>query len=130
LFRGEEIVESVLNALMMWIELEKGADFYESADLTRDFNEFIELIGKKNDAKATELKSALSAAIDMLNNPPEPDLRNAAPSMLTKKKIPPGSMPAVIDVEPLELARQVRVLLFHGILLFGMAMLTPGTFIT
>jgi len=72
-----QVVESVLNTLQMWIELERGADFYEDPELTRDFNNFMDIVSKKDPTKAQELKDTLSSAIKLLNNPPEPDLRNA-----------------------------------------------------
>lgn len=107
---GADIVESVLHILHLWVDLEKGADFAANAELSKQFEDFVDLIGKKNSKAAKELKESLAAALEALQNPPEPDVHNAPVAQLTKKKFPPGVVPPVTEMEPLELAKQMTLM--------------------
>jgi CRP-like cAMP-binding protein len=107
---GAEIIESVLHIMHLWVDLEKGADFENNADLMKLFDDFVELVGKKNAKASKELKESLAAALESLRNPPEPDAHNAPAPQLTKKKYPPGVVPPVTEMEPLELAKQMTLM--------------------
>ena len=127
---GADIIESVIHILQLWVDLEKGADFFEGsnlrstkkkkkkkkkktrdlkkkivrffsldAELTRQFNDFVDLIAKKDAKVAAALKETLAGAIETLQNPPQPDVHNAPQPQVSKKKFPPGVVPPLTEIE-------------------------------
>lgn len=107
---GQEIIDAIIHILNLWVDLEKGADFDASPSLRSQFDDFVALIEKKDKEAANKLKESLVAAIEFLQNPPEPDVGNAPAPMLTKKKYPPGVVPPITELEPLELAKQMTLM--------------------